>query len=101
MGSSDLSALDLQSGSSAGESSHQRPPLTQQETDLEVLARYTATSPPPSIENSQLAPSSADDTTSRQEEQGDPLGVASGVKPTQPMQRGGLDFAAFASQNAY
>ncbi|KAI7331056.1 protein phosphatase [Hortaea werneckii] len=99
--SPDLSALDLQSASTAGEPGHQRPPLLQQETDLEVLARYSATSPPPSAGTSQPIPSSTDDTGSRQEVQSDSLGVASGAKPTQAMQGGGLDFATFASQNAY
>ncbi|GAB1739457.1 hypothetical protein NU219Hw_g4414t1 [Hortaea werneckii] len=99
--SPDLSALDLQSASTASDSGHQRPPLRQQATDLEVLARYTATSPPPSAGTSQPALSSADDTTTRQDIQGDPLGVAGGAKPTQAMQGGGLDFATFASQNAY
>jgi len=80
--------------------SAQRPPLVQQDTDFEVLAKYTGGSPSaaPSGQNGETAVQGAR-FQQMEDENGDPLGVS--VNAKQKKESGGLDFAAFASQNAY
>jgi len=79
--------------------SAQRPPLAQQDTDFEVLARYTDGSPSaaPSSQNGEAPAQAA--RFQQMEEDADPLGVSSSKEKKKDS--GGLDFAAFASQNAY
>ncbi|KAK4547985.1 hypothetical protein LTR36_010705 [Oleoguttula mirabilis] len=100
---SEFSALNMESG--AGEDDEiaaltTRPPLSHQDTDVEVLLRYTGSSPPTSRTGdagqayTQAAPEQAE-----VQEDDDPLGVTSSMARKQETDR--MDFAAFATQNAY
>lgn len=113
--SSNLSALNLPTTAqnAATVSPLQRPPMVQQGTDFEVLSKYAASSPP----NGHAAETDARQATPmptseeghppeavrrfeslQMEDEGDPLGVATG---TTKQETAGLDFAAFAAQNSY
>lgn len=94
---SSLSALNLLSGAeqdSPKTSFTPRPSLPHQETDDEVLSKYAGSAPP----TTQDETSGNRDLRSVQiAEDDDPLGVTSSRK----QETGRLDFAAFASQNAF
>lgn len=75
-----------------------RPPLAQQETDLDVLAKYSGLSASSKAHGGE----DVDQEHGPAEvvvDEGDPLGVTSGE--AFKTNTAGLDFAAFASQNAY
>jgi myotubularin-related protein 6/7/8 len=85
-----------------------RPPMKSQETDVDVLARYAGL---PAASNTSEEQSStqqpepeADDPEPASQSTGDPLGVSTEEpqqRPQHQQQPGGMDFAAFAQQNAF
>lgn len=90
-----------------------RPPMASQETDTDVLARYAGlpnASSAPEAQSPDVARPEAERETPQQAQQsaagGDPLGVST-EEPQQRSQQqqqqrvGGMDFAAFAQQNAF
>jgi hypothetical protein len=86
----------------------QRPTLSSQETDTDVLARYAGVSSTTAVvkpEEDDI--STATTTTAQPSGGGDPLGVSSDEplphrqQSQQNTRAGGVDFAAFARENAF
>ena len=105
-----LSALTVQPATSPDTiiaPAAQRPSLPHQETDIEVLSKYAASA---DIQDTSTLASATETSDARtipethtQAKQSmadgdDPLGVSNAVRK---QETGRLDFAAFASQNAY
>lgn len=85
---------DATSEASKAQAAH-RPSMPSQDTDINVLARYAGFSSASDSRNEQ--PEQAQQNT------GDPLGVSSDDPQERQQQRraGGVDYAAFAQQNAF
>lgn len=88
-----------------------RPPMPSQETDNDVLARYAGLPSASSASKTQSGPDAPQSESEHakpqpqqaQQSTGDPLGVST-EEPQQRQQQqraGGMDFAAFAQQNAF
>jgi len=77
----------------------QRPPIAQQVTDLDVLAKYSGSLPPSAAmltgDQNEQHHQQADSV-----DEDDPLGVGNNT-PSIKAGSSGVDFAAFASQNAF
>ena len=102
-----FSALSIQSAAvkpASSTSLAERPSLPHQETDIEVLSKYAVSADVPDTSAVTIAARTSDAETAAETNMhaeqtlDDPLGVSNAVRQKET---GRLDFAAFASQNAY